>query len=203
MDAYAPRLQNITESFETYLLMFNSAINKMVEEIANNIELRKCKKLLADLQQGGEQKSSASEEDDDKAAAASYLTGCKQQRDDPPKNSLPQLMATASDDARKCWTELSKNGFFNLPKIKDLKNANRVRLIQECVRQGVPFTVAMMDYLEYPKHIINDLKLSKEKYYYHLSAALGLSYDNVKKNCLSLTDDKYHYFKIYLINYIR
>ena len=74
-----------------------------------------------------------------------------------------------------------------------------MRLIEECLRRGAPFTVAMMDYLEYPKHVLNDMKLSKEKYYNHLSTALGVSSnDNVKKNCLSLTDEKYHNYKAWL-----
>lgn len=196
MDAYAPRRQNIKDSFANLSIIINSAINKLAHELANSIELMECKKIIAEMQQGGEQNNSASETAENKAAAERYLTECKNQRKNPPKDSLPQLMATASKGARNCWTELSKNGFFDLPKIKELENVNSLRLLEECLRQGVPFTVALMDYLEYPKHVLNDVKLSKEKYYNHLRTALGVkSSDNVKKNCLSLTNENYHDYK--------
>ena len=195
MNAYALRRQNIIDSFGTLLVMINSAIDKMVDELANSTELMHCKKLIAELQ-NGVQNSLSLEEIRQKESATRYLTECKEQRDNPPMGSLPQLMKSFSEEAKHCWMVLDKKGFFSLPKTMNLENVKRSRLIQECMRRGVPFTVALMSYLEYPQHFTNDLGLSKEKYYDHISYAFGLkSSDNVKKNCLSLTDEKYHNYK--------
>lgn len=67
----------------------------------------------------------------------------------------------------KLKTELNKFGFFNLEKVKGLSDINKDKLVELISTKGLPYSVAMFDYLDYFKHLEREhfptkYKLNKE-----------------------------------------
>lgn len=76
----------------------------------------------------------------------------------------PQQTETKSD---KLKTELSKYGFFELSKVKQLSEPNKQSLIELISTNDLPYRIAMFDYLGFLKHLKTehlgtDYKLFKE-----------------------------------------
>lgn len=65
-------------------------------------------------------------------------------------NLAPQQSETKTD---KLKAELSKYGFFELPKVKLLTEPNKQSLIELISANGLPYSIAMFDFLGFLKHI--------------------------------------------------
>ena len=62
----------------------------------------------------------------------------------------PQQTETKTDNLK---AELGKYGFFELPKVKLLSEVNKQRLVELVSTNGLPYSIAMFDFLGFLKHI--------------------------------------------------
>lgn len=63
--------------------------------------------------------------------------------------------------------QLSQYGFFELEKVKTLSEQSKVSIIEKIAESGLPYAIAMFDYLEFipyleKKHFDRKYKLNKE-----------------------------------------
>ncbi len=65
-------------------------------------------------------------------------------------NLPPQQTETKTD---KLKAELGKYGFFELPKVKQLSEPNKQSLVELISTKGLPYSIAMFEYLDFLKHI--------------------------------------------------
>lgn len=90
----------------------------------------------------------------------------------------------------KLRTILSKYGFFDLPKVKQLSEPNKQSLIELISTNGLPYSIAMFDFLDFLKHIENEY--FKTKYKLNKEVAKWFNSDKdgraVKGNISSLSD---------------
>lgn len=66
------------------------------------------------------------------------------------ENQFPENPETKTD---KLKTQLSQYGFFELPKIKKLSDPNKIKLVELISTHGLPYSIAMFDFLEFLKHM--------------------------------------------------
>jgi len=76
--------------------------------------------------------------------------------------------------------------FIELPKYKALSQKNQIQIVNHIMSETVPYAVAMLDFLEYPKHLTNKYNLPKEKQYSHIAYCLNTSTRLIKGNFLVL-----------------
>lgn len=67
----------------------------------------------------------------------------------------------------KLKAELGKYGFFDLPKVRQLSEPNKQRLVEMISTNGLPYSIAMLEFLGFLNHILNEhfktkYKLNKE-----------------------------------------
>jgi hypothetical protein len=78
--------------------------------------------------------------------------------------------------------------FWNLPKTKNLSNDGQSKLIDLLVLNGIPYKVAMFDYIGFFKFLENEKSLTKSKIHKTISSILDCTADNIKCNMLALLD---------------
>lgn len=76
----------------------------------------------------------------------------------------PQPIKTKTDILNE---QLSKYGFFELEKVKTLSEQSKVSIIEKIAESGLPYAIAMFDYLQYisyleKKHFDSKYKLNRE-----------------------------------------
>jgi hypothetical protein len=103
------------------------------------------------------------------------------------KAAPPQQIETKTD---KLKAELGKYGFFELPKVKQLSELGKQSLIELVSTNGLPYSIAMFDFLDFLKHIESQYfktkgKLNKEIARWFNSDEEGRA---VKGNISSLSD---------------
>ena len=87
-------------------------------------------------------------------------------------------------------TEVAKYKFTEIAKVSKLAAQVQTRLICHMVKQGVPYTVAMLSYLGYPEYLKTTYHLNKEDMYRHVSKALdNVAVRTIKGNFLVLNPD--------------
>ena len=87
-------------------------------------------------------------------------------------------------------TEVAKYKFTEIAKVSKLAAQVQTRLICHMVKQGVPYTVAMLSYLGYPEYLKTKYHLTKEEMYRHVSKALdNVAVRTIKGNFLVLNPD--------------
>ena len=69
--------------------------------------------------------------------------------------------------------EVKKYSFFSLAKVTILNDNQKKLLITKMTAQCLPYIVAMLDYLEYPKYLKEKYSLNKTQIYSHISKALN------------------------------
>lgn len=79
-------------------------------------------------------------------------------------NLPPQPIKTKSDILKE---QLSQYGFFELEKVKTLSEQSKVSIIEKIAESGLPYAIAMFDYLEFipyleKKHFDSKYKLNRE-----------------------------------------
>ena len=76
--------------------------------------------------------------------------------------------------------------FFELPKLKELSLEKKNELIMNLVK-SVPYAIAMLEYLEYPKYLKDNYigMHTKEAIYKHIAKALGVKPDTIKGQFLA------------------
>jgi len=99
----------------------------------------------------------------------------------------PQQTETKTD---KLKAELGKCGFFELPKVKQLSEPSKQSLVELISKNGLPYSIAMFEYLDFLKHIENEhfktkYKLNKEVAQWFNSDKEGRA---VKGNISSLSE---------------
>ena len=87
------------------------------------------------------------------------------------------------------FNEAQKYDFTSLPKISALSANAQSILITKTVSHELPYIIAMLDFLGYPKHLKDNYNLNKEQIYKHVATALGVSQRQVKGNFLVLKED--------------
>ena len=102
------------------------------------------------------------------------------------KNTIPQV-ETKTD---KLKAELIKYGFFELLKVKQLSEPNKQSLVELISTNGLPYSIAMFDFLGFLKHI--ESEYFKTKYKLNIEVAKWFNSDKdgraVKGNISSLSD---------------
>lgn len=79
--------------------------------------------------------------------------------------------------------EVKPYGFLELPKVLDIQENNRALFVTHIMGQPVPYIVAMMNLLGYPKHLKAEYNFTVEKVCKHLGKALnGVSSRQIKGN---------------------
>ena len=87
-------------------------------------------------------------------------------------------------------TEVAKYKFTEVDKVAKLAAPVQTRLICHTLKQGVPYTVAMLSYLGYPEYLKTTYHLNKEDMYRHVSKALdNVAVRTIKGNFLVLNPD--------------
>ncbi len=86
--------------------------------------------------------------------------------------------------------ELGKYGFYELPMIKQLSDRSKQKLIELVIQKGLPYSIAMFEFLGFLKHIKNEH--FKTKYQLNKEVAKWFNSDKegraVKGNISSLSD---------------
>jgi len=79
--------------------------------------------------------------------------------------------------------EVKKYSFLSLAKVTVLNDNQKKLLITKMTAQCLPYIVAMLDYLEYPKYLKEKYSLNKTQIYSHISKALnGAKVRQIKGN---------------------
>ena len=76
----------------------------------------------------------------------------------------PQPIKTKADILKE---QLSQYGFFELEKVKTLAEQSKVSIIEKIAESGLPYAIAMFDYLQFipyleKKHFDSKYKLNRE-----------------------------------------
>ncbi len=88
----------------------------------------------------------------------------------------------------KLKTVLSEHGFFELTKVKQLSEPNKQSLIELISTQGLPYSIAMLDYLAFLKHLKAEYFKSNTKLYKAISEWFGVGNRTVKGNIYVLNE---------------
>lgn len=99
----------------------------------------------------------------------------------------PQQTETETD---KLKAELGKYGFFELPKVKQISEQSKQSLIELISTKGLPYSIAMFDFLGFLEHILSEHFKTKNKL--NIEVAKWFNSDkegrSVKGNISSLSD---------------
>lgn len=78
-------------------------------------------------------------------------------------------------------------GFFELPKVKSLKDNEKRKLLKMMLSNRIPYYIAMIDFLGYFTHLRQEYGMSKTKIFRHLSVAFNNESENsIKANYYAL-----------------
>lgn len=91
-------------------------------------------------------------------------------------------------NAQIFYEEVQKYNFTNLPKMAAISGNKQSILITKTLSHDMPYVIAMLDYLGYPKYLKDNYRLNKEQIYKHVATALGVSNRQVKGNFLVLKE---------------
>jgi hypothetical protein len=82
---------------------------------------------------------------------------------------------------------LKEYGFFELPKIKELTKENKKKLVQFIKENDIPYIIAMFEYLEFIKHLLNKYFQTKKELNNELSDVFNTTDRTIKGNinCLN------------------
>ena len=83
---------------------------------------------------------------------------------------------------------LSELDFWNLPKTKSLSRDKKLEIIDLFVLNGIPYTVAMFEYIGFFKHLTNEHGFTNSKIHSKMGSLLETSVQAIKGNMLSLND---------------
>jgi hypothetical protein len=100
------------------------------------------------------------------------------------KLPLPKPNETQNDQLKN---KLTKYAFFELQKVKELKEEKQTKLIKLISSNDAPFQVAMLSYLGFFEHLIENYSKTKEQLYSDVSRILEKSKRNIKGNYLVLS----------------
>lgn len=92
---------------------------------------------------------------------------------------IPQQDKTKTD---KLKAELSKHGFFELPKVNQLSELNRQSLIELISTNNLPYSIAMFDYLDFIKHLKAEYLPINDKLFIEISKWFSVNDRAVKGN---------------------
>lgn len=92
-------------------------------------------------------------------------------------------------NAQIFFEEVQKYDFTSLPKISILDGNKLSKFITRTLSHDMPYVIAMIDYIGYPKYLKDTFGLNKEQIYKHIATALNnVSPRQVKGNFLVLKD---------------
>lgn len=89
-------------------------------------------------------------------------------------NQIEPMLKSAPEKPEETKQEIfermvSKYGFFDLPKTEKLEPSAKNELVQKIIENGIPYAVAMLDYLDFFKHLQNQYFSSKFKLHREVS----------------------------------
>jgi len=91
-------------------------------------------------------------------------------------------------NAQLFFNEVQKYNFTSLPKLSSIDGNKQSLIITKIVSHDTPYSIAMLDFLGYPKYLKESYSLNKEQIYKHVAGALGISQRQVKGNFLVLKE---------------
>lgn len=100
-------------------------------------------------------------------------------------NMQPQQVETKTD---KLKTVLSEHGFFELAKVKQLSEQNKQSLIELISTAGLPYSIAMFEYLAFLKHLKAEHLTTDYKLFKAISEWFNVGQRRVKGNIYVLNE---------------
>jgi hypothetical protein len=100
-------------------------------------------------------------------------------------NPPPQQTETKTD---KLKFDLGNFGFFELPKVKQLSELNKQKLIEIISKNDIPYIIAMFEYLGFLKYLEAEHFSTKEKLFKGVAKWFGLNWRTIKGNINVLND---------------
>lgn len=92
---------------------------------------------------------------------------------------------------RTFYNKTNLKGFFAMESIVRLTDDSKIKLLKEITKKSnTPFAIALLHYLKYYDHCLQQFEgYSKNSYYAHLAAALdfAVTEETIKKNFISIT----------------
>lgn len=85
-------------------------------------------------------------------------------------------------------SNLYENGFFEVTKVKSISHDGQSRLIDLLVLNGIPYKVALFDYIGFFKYLENEKSFTKVTIHKKISAIFDCTTDTIKGNMLSLNE---------------
>ena len=90
--------------------------------------------------------------------------------------------------SEKLKSNLSRNGFLELPKVNSLSHDGQLKLIEMIILNDTPYNVALFEFIGFFKFLEFEKSLSKVAIYKKISEIFECSADTIKGNMLSLND---------------
>ena len=85
-------------------------------------------------------------------------------------------------------SNLYENGFFEVTKVKSISHDGQSKLIDLLVLNGIPYKVALFDYIGFFKYLENEKSFTKVTIHKKISAIFDCTTDTIKGNMLSLNE---------------
>jgi len=100
-------------------------------------------------------------------------------------NPQPKQTETKTD---KLKSDLSDFGFFELPKVKQLSEPNKQKLIELISKNDIPYIIAMFEYLGFLKYLKDEHFLTNDNLFKGVSKWFGLNPRTIKGNIYVLNE---------------
>jgi hypothetical protein len=100
-------------------------------------------------------------------------------------NPQPKQTETKTD---KLKSDLGDFGFFELPKVKQLSEPNKQKLIELISKNDIPYKIAMFDYLGFLKYLKDEHFRTNDNLFKGVSKWLGFNERTIKGNYLVLNE---------------
>ena len=98
---------------------------------------------------------------------------------------LPKQTETKTD---KLKFDLGNFGFFELPKVKQLSEPNKQKLIELINKNDIPYIIAMFEYLGFLKYLKAEHFFTNDKLFKGVSKWLGFNERTIKGNYYVLNE---------------
>jgi len=101
------------------------------------------------------------------------------------KIEAPQQAKAKTDNLK---SELSKYGFFELPKVKQLSEANKQSLFELICTNGLPYSIAMFEHLAFIKYLKTEHFTTNNKLFNAVGNWFGVTERTIKGNIYVLNE---------------
>lgn len=105
-----------------------------------------------------------------------------------PQKSMQGEIPAIKTKSERIKDELHRYGFFELSKVKSLSEPNEQSLVELISTRHLPFSIAMLHYLDFLKHLKRQYLETDDKLYNLVATWFNVDPRAVKGNCLVLNE---------------